>query len=979
MDSEEPDAFVDKDENRQPHFTKIALTQNDHDDHLVTRDASFAQTTPLPLMPSLMGFTTMVDSAGVDEFVDESGLFDNDNLNDLFEKDNLNAATLLPRLRFQDEKNEASAEFSGFVEDKQLRPLSPRVTEDDARLLKSLRPPPRVAVLALPEEPNQTLLESPQQSLDSTLLASPRLRFQDEKNEASAEFSGFVEDKQLRPLSPRVTEDDARLLKSLRPPPRVAVLALPEEPNQTLLESPQQSLDSTLLASSDSIASALLEQDDEYTQDEDEDEDEDFYEEAPQMVALGLPVVPQESPSIRARGRSEEFKEEVQEIEEFKEEVQDIAPRRHNQTMDEINQIAIDEALGSNIAVNARNAKGGKKSLPENIDESAIVRRHSSRMSVNKSGGFPFGDKGSGELGNEQGSNRRSIGPPRATASSPVFGSRPTGDWILDDVEEDSDDLMAHAGLPLAMPGAYFIAGLNPTDRHVSDMTDLSVFEDEAFQDEEQGPADQEQGSAVAPTPEPADGGIEAELAPQAPILSGVVVDGELVSEDDGMTEDERKAASCRWRKIQVCVAVGIVILAAIIVAVVATTRSNDSPKSEANKDEAWVLVGSSLSGPPDDDNLFFGISVSLSGDGKRFATGLPGIDKSVTVNDVGQVQIFDFEGEGWVLTSTLDFDTRQGKAGEAVALSTDGGRVIVGSPFWSNEVGLISVFEYDGSDGWQQIGSDTGGKDSDREGRFGKTVSISQDGRIIAAGAPFAFSESVDVGGVVRVFEDIGSEWVQMGQDLVPKFNNTLFGTSIAMSADGRRIAVGATNVDIEVGRLVVFDFNGTDWSQTGQALDGANDFDNFGGSVALSAGGNLLAVGAIGSPGADSRFNSGKVQVFEFDGMSWVQLGGDILGRRSESLGTSVDLSDDGILAVGSPSEGEAGQVKVYSFDETNGWTQVENEIDGDTDDETFGFSVSISSDGTIVGSGAPNANFDGGRMKKVGSVRVYQNTKP
>ena len=900
MDSEEPDAFVDKDENRQPHFTKIALTQNDHDDHLVTRDASFAQTTPLPLMPSLMGFTTMVDSTGVDEFVDESNLFEKDNLNDLFEKDNLNAATLLPRLRFQDEINEASAEFSGFVEDKQLRPLSSRVTEEDARLLKSLRPPPRVAVLALPEEPNQTLLESPQQSLDSTLLASP-----------------------------------------------------------------------------DSIASALLDQDDEYTQDE--DEDEDFYEEAPQMVALGLPVVPQESPSIRARGRSEEFKEEVQEIEEFKEEVQDIAPRRHNQTMDEINQIAIDEALGSNIAVNARNAKGGKKSLPENIDESAIVRRHSSRMSVNKSGGFPFGDKGSGELGNEQGSNRRSIGPPRATASSPVFGSRPTGDWILDDVEEDSDDLMAHAGLPLAMPGAYFIAGLNPTDRHVSDMTDLSVFEDEAFQDEEQGPADQEQGSAVAPTPEPADGGIEAELAPQAPILSGVVVDGELVSEDDGMTEDERKAASCRWRKIQVCVAVGIVILAAIIVAVVATTWSNDSPKSEANKDEAWVLVGSSLSGPPDDDNLFFGISVSLSGDGKRFATGLPGIDKSVTDNDVGQVQIFDFEGEGWVLTSTLDFDTRQGKAGEAVALSTDGGRVIVGSPFWSNEVGLISVFEYDGSDGWQQIGSDTGGKDSDREGRFGKTVSISQDGRIIAAGAPFAFSESVDVGGVVRVFEDIGSEWVQMGQDLVPKFNNTLFGTSIAMSADGRRIAVGATNVDIEVGRLVVFDFNGTHWSQTGQALDGANDFDNFGGSVALSAGGNLLAVGAIGSPGADSRFNSGKVQVFEFDGMSWVQLGGDILGRRSESLGTSVDLSDDGILAVGSPSEGEAGQVKVYSFDETNGWTQVENEIDGDTDDETFGFSVSISSDGTIVGSGAPNANFDGGRMKKVGSVRVYQNTKP
>jgi hypothetical protein len=224
-------------------------------------------------------------------------------------------------------------------------------------------------------------------------------------------------------------------------------------------------------------------------------------------------------------------------------------------------------------------------------------------------------------------------------------------------------------------------------------------------------------------------------------------------------------------------------------------------------------------------------------------------------------------------------------------------------------------VFERVENDTWQRIGTNIGGRDIYRSGRFGKTVSISNNGRVIAGGAPFAYYNSSRVGGVVRVFTEIASEWIQRGHDITSEFNNTLFGTSMAMSGDGNRIAVGATEHGAEIGSVYIFDFNGSHWIKSGQPLNGKVEYESFGSSVALNAAGDLLAVGAIGSSAEDNHFNSGKVQVFKFDSDEWIQLGGDILGTQSETLGTSVDLSDSGILAIGCPS-GVAGENQGISL---------------------------------------------------------------
>jgi hypothetical protein len=493
-----------------------------------------------------------------------------------------------------------------------------------------------------------------------------------------------------------------------------------------------------------------------------------------------------------------------------------------------------------------------------------------------------------------------------------------------------------------------------------------------------------EQDEEASPSPSRHPEHMDAEVThtpprPEPLMQESQVITGELV-DFDGLTDEQRKVALRRWRLTHVAIVLCVFMVAAIAAGTaIAVRNKNDSSKAP----KAWALVGSELSGPGDDDNILFGTSVSLSGSGKRLAVGLPGIDKSTSTSDVGQVLIFDLEQDRdgldeWFLSSTIDFSVPQARAGEAVALSSNGRRIVIGSPRWSHGVGQVSVFEED-TRAWSLIGNEIKGKGYEFDGWFGSSVSISEDGRIIAAGAPFAGTGLATLGGIVRAYQQSGLYWVQLGQDIVSEMDDALLGSSIALSADGLRLAVGAKSAGTEIGQVAVYDFNGTHWSQKGKTITGEEDFELFGDDVALNPEGTLLAVGASGSPGSDSRIGSGRVQVFEDRGDAWIQLGGDILGRDAENLGASVAFSKNDILAVGSPQreQGKTGQVKIFSFDRTQGWVQIENTIEGSIVNESFGASVSISSDGNIVAAGAPSSDFDG-RRDEVGKARVFENTK-
>jgi hypothetical protein len=197
-------------------------------------------------------------------------------------------------------------------------------------------------------------------------------------------------------------------------------------------------------------------------------------------------------------------------------------------------------------------------------------------------------------------------------------------------------------------------------------------------------------------------------------------------------------------------------------------------------------------------------------------------------------------------------------------------------------------------------------------------------------------------------------------------------------MSADGARIAIGAIYNDgngNDSGHVRVYDLLGNSWVKVGQDIDGETSYDNSGYSVAMSADGRRIAIGAIYNDGNGS--NSGHVRVYELSGNSWVQVGQDIDGETSyDRSGISAGMSADGArIAIGAiyndGNGNDSGHVRVYDL-LGNSWVKVGQDIDGENADDNFGRSVAMSADGNKIIAGAP---YNNGNGLYSGHARVYK----
>ena len=293
------------------------------------------------------------------------------------------------------------------------------------------------------------------------------------------------------------------------------------------------------------------------------------------------------------------------------------------------------------------------------------------------------------------------------------------------------------------------------------------------------------------------------------------------------------------------------------------------------------------------------------------------------------------------------NFDT----FGASVAISRDGTVVVVGAPYAPyDDIGFVPgpgrVYVFHGP-GLATVTTLQASDGADGDS-FGFSVACSADGSVVVVGAVAAGSGN----GQVYVYS--GPGWATEKILTASDAENANYGNSVACSDDGSIVAVGAPFHSTNQGEAYVY--SGASWA-TEQIIVGAGvGADYFyGWTVALSADGSIVAVGALGfgTPGG-----TGLVYVFHGPGYVTESILSPSDGETSDGFGTSVALSGDGLtLATGAPYHSPYGQAYVYTGPVGSEWSD-ETKIGPATitGGPGFGQALTLSTDGSALFVGVP-----------------------
>jgi hypothetical protein len=388
--------------------------------------------------------------------------------------------------------------------------------------------------------------------------------------------------------------------------------------------------------------------------------------------------------------------------------------------------------------------------------------------------------------------------------------------------------------------------------------------------------------------------------------------------------------------------------------------------------------IGNDIDGERASDNS--GWRTAISGDGNTVIIGAPkNYGSQVQGTSPGHVRVYKKVSGKWMQKGS-DIDGSGNECfGATVAISRNAEIIAVGAPCVGS--GVVRIYQFSSAK-WTQIGKDIKGEAlSDY---FGCSVSLSDSGNRIAVGAYGNDGTSTFTGdqrGHVRVFENKNGDWSQLGADIDGVAGGDFSGTDISLSGNGSILAIGSPDNDENgkgSGQVRVFEHVGASWKQKGKAINGKAIADRFGYSLSLNFLGNKLAVGAPNSdaPGGVVYGDFGQIRVYSFADSVWNQIGSEINGiKTNDNFGWSVALSKEGdVFVAGAPNNDsagiDAGHVRVYKWD-SNNWTQVKNDINGESAGDQFGNSVSVSSSGSTFAVGAP---YNDGVGSNGGHVRVY-----
>jgi hypothetical protein len=207
-----------------------------------------------------------------------------------------------------------------------------------------------------------------------------------------------------------------------------------------------------------------------------------------------------------------------------------------------------------------------------------------------------------------------------------------------------------------------------------------------------------------------------------------------------------------------------------------------------------WNQRGAYIDGEASGDASGFSVSLNANGD----VVAIGAIRNDRTGSNAGHVRIYEWNITDWnQLGDDIDGEAADDNSGYSVSLNAGGDIVAIGATGNDGNgtnAGHVRVYEWNTTD-WNQLGDDIDGEAAGDNS--GYSVSLNAVGNVVAVGARFNNTNGMGSVGHARVFQWNSTTWNQLGNDMDGDTANDWFGQSVSLNNDGDVIAIGVPGYD--------------------------------------------------------------------------------------------------------------------------------------------------------------------------------------
>jgi hypothetical protein len=316
--------------------------------------------------------------------------------------------------------------------------------------------------------------------------------------------------------------------------------------------------------------------------------------------------------------------------------------------------------------------------------------------------------------------------------------------------------------------------------------------------------------------------------------------------------------------------------------------------------------------------------------------------------------------------------------AGKSIAISGDGTWVASGAPTGNSDEGIVYVAHNTGS--WAEVQELSPSVSAPIS--FGSSVAIDSTGQHMIISAPLDDFSAVSNSGAFYYFTQTGGTWTEQQRFSVSDLQvSGLVGNGdISLSASGDVLVVCANNVNA----AYVFTRSGSTWSQQQKISNPGNSLVGFSTSIALSGDGTRVAIGNPEET-VSSQSGAGEVYVYLESGGTWSleETVTDSVPISGGKFGRNLAIDNTGsVLLIGSESTSfeSSGSAFIFTRSVTT-WSEEQRIDNPDPTDphflEDLRGNVSMNGSGSQFILSSPNKTYAGNGQSNVGAVYVYTRT--